>query len=307
MSRFFLVMNPSSRSFRARFEWLRIFELLEAGNAEFDFALTRRDEDTSVLVHNAIKNGFDTVVAVGGDGTINEVINGLFEAESTVGAATLGVIYTGTSPDFCGYHGIPVDVEKAVDLLLSGKHRRVDVCRITHRHAVEDAQVQRIFSCCANFGLGAAVARGSNSGLRKIWGDAIGTFLSITLSVLKYSPPDFRVRIDGVESIIPGVFNIFVGKSPIIASGINLRMNISPDDGRLYFVPLHGISRAHLFAILPTIYTGSITERFVPKFPGEIDILDGGTASEVEYDGDPRGLLPAHISILPRALDLICP
>ncbi|MFZ2955734.1 MAG: diacylglycerol kinase family protein [Candidatus Ozemobacteraceae bacterium] len=307
MPRYFLVLNPSSQSFRARNYWPTLFEALEARGVEYDFAMTRGDGDAARLARQAAREGFDVVVAVGGDGTINEVINGLFETESTVGSASFGVVYTGTSPDFCGYHGIPLDTARAVDLLVSGQHRRVDVCRITHRGPTDETMVRRIFTCCANFGLGAAVARGANSGLRKTWGDGIGTLLSILSSLASYVPPDVHVRIDGREAVYPGLFNLFVGKSPLVASGIKFNLEIAPDDGKLYSLPLFGISRARLFALLPSIYTGTITRRFQPEFSRKIEILDAGVADEVEYDGDPRGRLPACIEVLPRALNLIRP
>ncbi|MBF0545613.1 MAG: diacylglycerol kinase family lipid kinase [Candidatus Riflebacteria bacterium] len=305
MSKYFLVLNPSSQSFRARNYWPTLFEALKLRKVEYDFAMTRGDGDAMRLSRQAARDGFDVVVAVGGDGTINEVINGLFEPESRVGKTSFGVVYTGTSPDFCGYHKIPLDTESAVDLLVSGKHRRVDVCRIIHRHPTDESTVSRIFTCCANFGLGAAVARGANSGLRKTWGDGLGTLLSIFSSLAAYKPPDVRVKLDGQEAVFPGLFNLFVGKSPLVASGIKFNLEIEPDDGKLYSLPLYGISLFRLFTLLPSIYTGTITQTFKPEFIQKIEILDAGAANEVEYDGDPRGRLPASIEVLPGGLDLV--
>ena len=307
MARYFLVLNPSSRSFQARHSWPLLFETLEARGVDYDFALTRGDGDATRLARQAARDGFEVVVAVGGDGTINEVVNGLFDPESRTAPAAFGVIYTGTSPDFCGYHGIPLETVAAIDLLLNGLPRPVDLCRIIHRHANEETTVHRIFSCCANFGLGAAVARGANSGLRKRWGDGLGTLLALLQALASYRPPDLRVRIDGRETVFPGLFNLFVGKSPLVASGIKLNLEIAPDDGKIYALPLFGISRARLFAILPSIYTGTITRRFPPVFARRVEIPDQGEAREVEYDGDPRGRLPARIEVLPRALGLIRP
>ncbi|HQG29475.1 MAG TPA: acylglycerol kinase family protein, partial [Candidatus Ozemobacteraceae bacterium] len=115
MPRYFLVLNPSSRSFQARHSWPLLFETLDARGVDYDFALTRGDGDAVRLARQAARDGFEVVVAVGGDGTINEVVNGLFDAESRTALAAFGVIYTGTSPDFCGYHGIPLDTVAAVD------------------------------------------------------------------------------------------------------------------------------------------------------------------------------------------------
>lgn len=305
--RCFLVMNPSSRSFRSRFQWPDIFDGLRRRAVGFDFALTEKDGDTAGLVRQAIGRGFDTIVAVGGDGTINDVINGLFEDGSDRAGAALGVLYTGTSPDFCRNHGIPLDLESAMDLLISGIPRNIDVCRISHSLEAGGPPVTRYFTCCANFGLGATVARGANSGLRKTWGDLPGTLISLISAIARHDAPTFRVQLDGKEFHLPKLHNLFIGKSRLVASGIRLDLDIRPDDGLVYVLPLSGISRLRLFSLLPRAYTGSLPRLFPPHFARQVEILAWGDAPEVEYDGDPRGFLPAVIRVVPRSLPLIRP
>ncbi|NLI76361.1 MAG: hypothetical protein GX442_07965 [Candidatus Riflebacteria bacterium] len=304
-SRLFLVMNPSSRSFRSREVWPALFDGLRRRRLAFDFALTTKDGDPADLAREAVGRGFDTVVAVGGDGTINDVINGLFGPGDEQGRAAFGVLYTGTSPDFCGNHGIPLALETALDRLVANRRRRIDVCRITHRVFPDGPTVTRVFSCCANFGLGAAVARGANSGLRRRFGDLPGTLLSLVGAIARYGTPTFRLRLDGHDLAFPRLFNLFVGKGPRVASGIKLAVDIAPDDGRFYVLALHSLTKARLLALLPQVYTGRITRRFPPLFGRHLEILPCPEAPEVEYDGDPRGFLPAEIGLLPRALALV--
>ena len=306
-SRMFLVMNPSARSFQSRYQWPEIFDGLKRRKVDFDFALTEKEEDPANLVRRAIELGCDTVIAVGGDGTINEVINGLYSGGSDQAKASLGVLYTGTSPDFCRNHGIPLDLESAMDLLVSGARRKVDVCRISHPVQADGLPVTRYFSSCANFGLGAAVARGANSGLRKTYGDVLGTLFSLCSAIVRYGSPSFKIRVDGAEIDLPKMYNLFIGKSRLVASGINLDIDVAPDDGRLYVLPLCGVSKGRLLTLLPRAYTGSLPRRFPPIFARRVEILAWGDAPEVEYDGDPRGFLPADIRVLPRSLPLIRP
>jgi len=316
-------------------KWPRIFELLQASKIPFEFAMTKQAGDGTRLAAAAAKAGYDAIIAVGGDGTINEVISGIIlgddilegsqtdqiaDLNSTLSHETsgqvlreflasqeprFGVIYTGTSPDFCAFHGLSINPDKIIPKILAGQTRQVDLCRITHRIAGRELPVQRVFSCAANFGLGAAIARGSNSGLRKRWGDFMGTFLSVLQAIRSYEAPSFTVRLDGREEQFSRVHNLFVGKSPFIASGIKLQLDITHNDGRMFLVPLCGISKLRVLAMLPRVYTGSFCRDFPPRFCRTIDILNGGGADEVEYDGDPRGLLPAHIQIMPKALSLL--
>lgn len=301
----FLVMNPSSRSFRSREVWPALFDGLRRRGLAFDFALTTKEGDPADLARQAVARGFDPIVAVGGDGTISDVINGLFGPDDEQAQAAFGVVYTGTSPDFCGNHGIPLALEPALDLLVANRRRRVDVCRITHRTTPVGPPVTRIFSCCANFGLGAAVARGANSGLRRRFGDLPGTLLSLVGAIARYGTPTFRLRLDGRELTFPRMFNLFVGKGSLVASGIKLAIDIAPDDGRFYVLPLHHLTKTRLLALLPQVYTGRITRRFPPLFGRRLEILPCPEAPEVEYDGDPRGYLPAEVRLLPRALALV--
>lgn len=306
MRRLFLIMNPSSRSFRSRDAWPAIFSGLRKRGVFFDFALTEPDICPSHLAAAAISRGFDTIVAVGGDGTINDVINGLFPEDVRQGRARFGVLYTGTSPDFCQNLGLPLPPEPALDLLVSDRSRRVDTCRISCHATPGGAVTRRVFSCCANFGLGARVARGANAGLRKTFGDLGGTLLSLVSTMVTYQPPRFRLTIDGQRHDFPRTFNLFVGKGRLVASGIKLDVEIEPDDGRLYVIPLHGLSRGRLFTLLPGAYSGAITRRFPPLFGKQVLIESDEPAGEVEYDGDPRGYLPATIEVLPRSLELLC-
>jgi diacylglycerol kinase family enzyme len=357
----FLVLNPSARSFAGQRQWPALFARLDAAGVPWEFGMTERAGDGRRLAAEAARQGFDLIVAVGGDGTINEVVTGVVLGEdrgaltphimgeagcncpdgavaatpppppgsspcprlpfeetlplttrSSTGAPTrgsapprVGVVYTGTSPDFCTFHGLSLDPETAVRVMLAGNTRLVDVCAITHRQVAGPDTVSRVFSCSANFGLGAAIARGANTGLRRRWGDFFGTFLSLLGAVGSYRPPTFTVRIDGQEERLPKVFNLFVGKNPYIASGIRLDLNMGPDDGRMFFLPLHGLSRFRLLGLLPRVYTGSLIREFPPRFCRTVEILDGGLADEVEYDGDPQGRLPACIDLLPRALALV--
>ncbi|PKL47226.1 MAG: hypothetical protein CVV42_13745 [Candidatus Riflebacteria bacterium HGW-Riflebacteria-2] len=303
----FLVLNPSSRSFSGQKKWPRIFELLDRSGVNYEQALTEKAGDGSRLAFAAAKRGFDAIIAVGGDGTINEVISGTAAALAAEpdNPCRFGVIYTGTSPDFCAFHNLSLDPDVIVGRILTGPTRHADICRIAHRASDSERQENRYFSCSANFGLGAAIARGSNSGLRQRFGDFIGTLLSMLTAIKNYSPRQFRLKIDGVERNFDQVHNIFIGKNPYVASGIRLKLDISADDGRMYLVALHGISRFRLLSILPRVYTGSFCNEFKPIFCRSVEIFDGGGADEVEYDGDPQGRLPARIEILPRRLPLI--
>ncbi|MHC4607665.1 MAG: diacylglycerol/lipid kinase family protein, partial [Planctomycetota bacterium] len=103
--RYHLVCNPGSAGGRGR-RTLEVYRrLLARRGADFTWRTTADLDDASRLAREA--NGADAVVAVGGDGTINRVLSGLVGRR-----ASLGVLYSGTSPDFCRFHGLPTDPER---------------------------------------------------------------------------------------------------------------------------------------------------------------------------------------------------
>ena len=129
---YFFVMNPSSRSGRAKRQCERILSEFRKRSLEFDYKMTAGPEEATAYAEEGIKQGWDVIVAVGGDGTICEVISGFFTNPSSVRKAKLGVWHVGTSPDFNRYHKIPVELDRAIDALLIKKTKIIDVGKVTY-------------------------------------------------------------------------------------------------------------------------------------------------------------------------------
>jgi diacylglycerol kinase family enzyme len=297
-----LVMNPGSRSGRGR----RLWPVWEAGlrraGIPFECATTTGPGHAFRLSRES-QDG-DTLVAVGGDGTINEVLDGI--VQSGRAGIRMGVLYSGTSPDFCRFHGIPTDPEPAIRGLVEGKARQVDVVRIEHSDGNGGRQVAH-FGCSCNVGLGAAVARWANRWRPRV-GDGAGTGMAVVRAILFSRPVDLDLAVDGTDHALSQVNNLSVLKNPHIASGLKLNTERRPDDGRLTLVAVHGQSRLGLCALLPGFYSGRASGAkalFVTEC-SRVSIRSAGEpAPEIEFDGDPRGRLPADIRIVPRALQLI--
>jgi diacylglycerol kinase family enzyme len=309
LGRCYLVINPGSRNGRSR----RTAELYRAllaadmgtGPCVFDCGYTRTLEDARTLARNALAAGCDTIVAIGGDGTINRVVNAFLERGGEHREARLGILYSGTSPDFCRFHGIPRNPAAAVRALCAGVARPVDVCRIEHRDAAGRARVD-FFASSANIGLGAGIAARANR-MRPRLGDFLGTLLASVVTIAGRGPQRVRLVVDGEELAIGPSLNISVGKNPYLAGGLKLDADVTADDGRLFVFAVCGIGRAQLLGALPRIYSGSITRepRFVLRRASvvRVETLEG--ALPTEFDGDPAGFCPAEIRVLPGAVRLI--
>lgn len=291
-----LIINPSSRSGRSRSRqayWLRE---LARRNVPFAVSETEGPGHAIALAREAAE---PVVVAVGGDGTISEVLDGALQSPTP---KTMGVLYAGTSPDFCRFHRIPsADPSAALDSLLRGHTRRVDAVRISPSGA-PDAH----FACGCNVGLGARVAAFANR-RRRYLGDAAGTGLGLLLAVARHRRFAARLRVDGESMELTDINHVLVLKNPHIASGLRLNLPLTPDDGALTVLTVCGLSRLALLALLPAFYTGeAFRHPAVVARNGRTVALETEPPQAVEFDGDPHGQTPVRMELLPRALTLIC-
>jgi diacylglycerol kinase family enzyme len=294
-----LILNPGSRGGRGRLHWRAWEERLDRTGA----ALDRRPTASLDHARELARDGAgDVVVAVGGDGTINAVLDGLLQSPRP--DRPMGVLYAGTSPDFCRFHGIPTDPDGAVQALLARRPVPVDVGRIEWTGPDGRPRAGH-FGCSVNVGLGAAIARAANRWRRRL-GDRAGTGLAALCAVLRARTIGLRISIDGAAPREARLHHLAILKNPRLASGLRLDLALRPDDGRLYAVEIAARSRPALLGLLPRFYTGraSAHPAVAVRTAGRIRVEGPGDV-ELEFDGDPRGGLPASVEIRPRLLNLL--
>ena len=281
MKRFLVLANPSSHGGRSG----RILSLLRELLSEGEFVVLKNIEEASRLAREA--TGYEAVVACGGDGTVNAVARGVLANRDN--ALKFGVLYTGTSPDFCREHGIPTDAEEAVAVLRAGEVREIPVLT-----ADGDS-----FFCSMNLGMGAMVAATANR-LRPLLGDVLGTLWSVLREVLHGRRYD--VQVNGEK--ICNVAHAFVTRMPRIAGGLKVALPpLADDEYALWFA--RDVSRFGCLRIVWNLYRGNPC--------GELRVLRGKTTFAsvnhvaLEYDGDPHGALPVAVGFAPRRLRLLVP
>ena len=281
MKRFLVLANPSSHGGRSG----RILSLLRELLSEGEFVVLKNIEEASRLAREA--TGYEAVVACGGDGTVNAVARGVLANRDN--ALKFGVLYTGTSPDFCREHGIPIDAEEAVAVLRAGEVREIPVLT-----ANDDS-----FFCSMNLGMGAMVAATANR-LRPLLGDALGTLWPVLREVLHGRRYD--VQVNGEK--ICNVAHAFVTRMPRIAGGLKVALPpLADDEYALWFA--RDVSRFGCLRIVWNLYRGNPC--------GELRVLRGKTTFAsvnhvaLEYDGDPHGALPVAVGFAPRRLRLLVP
>ena len=315
----FLVLNPGSKGGRSKKKFEKIFGLLKSFGVDFDYKITEKLEDAYTFSLNANKDHYDAIIAVGGDGTINNVINGFYSHEGKrISDALFGVIYTGTSPDFCKSYKIPLKLEDAVKNIAGCHSQKIKIGSIRFCKTIpenEDSVVNisdsvvKYFSCCVNIGLGASLARKANGGIRKYLGDFLGTFYSLIITIIHYKPSSYKCTYNDEVHSIDTCFNLSVGITPLIASGI--KVPIKPDTKDLfYLMGACNLTLRRTLGVFKKVYSGKQFENndsLWIEYTNEIEILGNKKNPEIEFDGDPAGYLPCSIRFANQELDVIVP
>lgn len=278
-----LLLNPSSRGGKGRKNW-KYF--LGQGCQEI---ITKNGQH---IVQCAITAENETIVAVGGDGTINLAINGIMNSKKK---KALGILYSGTSPDFCKFHKIPIDPEESLNVLKRDNRELVDVMKITYP---KDNSVAYFASNC-NIGLGAQIADITNK-IRRFTGDVLGTLIAAFIAIGAAKSFKVVINIDSEEFQFDNVYHVIAIKNNYIASGLYLDIDIKPDDGRFCVL----VIKKPLLKTLFGLYSGKVPKGAFLKY-GKKAYIELTHPRKIEFDGDSHRETPVVIECIGKSLELI--
>ncbi len=299
------VVNPASGGGRTGRDWPGLRSVLATAGVDVEERLTRVRGEATALTREALLAGARRVIAVGGDGTINEVVNGFLDGDGAAVApgAFLGLLPSGTGGDFRRTAGIPAAAAAAAAVLAGGASRPVDAGRLTL-----DGAEPRYFINIADCGIGGDVVARVNRSSKRLGGTA--TFLWHSLAaLLSYRPRAARVEIDG--EVAEGRFqNVVVANGRYFGGGMCVAPGADLGDGLFDVVLFGDLSRARSITQIRRIYAGShlgrpgITHRRARRV--RVVPLEEPALS-FEMEGEEVGPAPATLEIIPGALRLCVP
>ena len=301
-----VIINPYAGNGRTEKLWPDIEAALKQSIGPFQTEQTKSQGDAVLLTRKALEDGTTRIVAVGGDGHLNEVLNGFIENDVQLNPqASLSFVMSGTGCDFQRSLGISGKWQNAVAGLKDAKVRKIDVGKVTYT-AADKTQKIRYFDNIASFGLSGAVDHYiDNSRLGNYLGGTM-LFLWATIKTV-FSHPNQVIR----DRIDDGPQEEIRTRLSLLANGrfFGGAMHAAPeaelDDGLLDLLMLKEISLARFLWHLPKIYKGTHLElpeihfQKVRKFTAESSeqvILD--------IDGESPGYLEATFEVLPKILNL---
>jgi YegS/Rv2252/BmrU family lipid kinase len=301
------IVNPAAGNGRAGRQWPALAERLRAAGIAFTPCVTCGPGDATRCAGWAVAAGAETIVVVGGDGTLNEVVNGCL-ADGCGGEAgarpALALLPVGTGADFA--RGLGIGRETMFDALLRGRARAVDVGRVAFRDAA-GAERERHFINIADLGLGYQTNLAVRRAPRAL-GPAAYLYGALA-SIARYRPVEARVVVDGQPAYDGPVAIVGVANGPFFGGGMHAAPKARHDDGLLDVLVLEGVSRRALIAdLLPRVYRGAhLRHPAVHFFRGEAVAVEAATPLMLQADGEGVGGAPARFSVLPRALRVLTP
>lgn len=300
------LVNPGSDNGRTGRAWPELAHRAAAAGLAGEALISTRPGELPGLVERAAADGARLVVAVGGDGTVNEVASGLLALrERGAEAPELAVLPRGTGTDFVRTFRIPTALDRAIAAIRDGRTRTIDAGRVEYR-SWAGADDVGWFVNVASAGMSGAVARRANSTTKALGGKA--SFLAATLAVFaRWQPSEVEVAVDG-ESRRGLCYDVLVANCRFLGGGMQMTPEADPDDGLFDVLVLGKITRTDLALTLPRVYRGThLPHPKAELLRGAVVHVDAATPLPIQLDGEQPGTTPARFEIVPGALRLRVP
>ncbi len=296
---YFTIVNPAAGGGRCGKLAPAALERLRAGGLSFEVRQTRRPGEATVLAHGAYADGFRKFIAVGGDGTSFEIVNGIFPDSLTDGRAALGFLPLGTGNSFLrDFVGNGTDLaEFSARAILEHHARPCDVIRLDH------AGGSIFYINTLNMGFAADVATLTNRRLKFLGEPGYVAGVLACLARLRRRP--FPLRIDGERDERRCLFVAF-SNSKYTGGKMMIAPHAAIDSGKIEYVHWGPIGRLGLVRNLPTLFTGShIRHPMASRRTAERIEFDLKNPVDVVVDGEVLTLEAESLEVLPGALDVM--
>lgn len=300
-----VIINPASAGGKTGRRQRQILNALERKMGKgYSLYVTRNSLEASFSARKAINEGSELIIAIGGDGTIQETVNGFFSNGYPINpACQLGIINSGTGSGFAMSLGLPPTISEQLEIIFSGQKRFIDVGRVVFSNG-NGRPREHFFVNESQAGIGGAVVKNVQS-KHKMLGGLIA-FGSIALSTaFRYPNQHITVVIDGTHKISKRLIGIVMANGNSMAGGMRLTPQAMLDDGLFDILLMHEQSIPQRLWNFPKIYSGGhITSSKFSCYRGKTITLTSSENVPFEADGELLGCLPCTVEIMPSALQV---
>ena len=289
-----VIANPAAGRGKVGTHLKEIERILVSAQLGYRIVRTTHPGHATEVARDALARGERYLVAVGGDGTVHEVVNGMFDGGKPVaGEAVLGVVAAGSGCDFVRSFGLPGDARQATRHLAGEQVRRIDVGRVTFTSG--SAEVTRYFPNIAEAGLGGAVVERA-ARLPAFLGSA-RYLAGFWLTLPGFRPATVRLDADG-QAYQWRAHNVVVANCRFYGGGMQISPKSEPDDGALDVLVMVG-PKSDAFTALPKIYRGAhLPNRNIAELRASQVRVEADPPFRIEADGETLGTTPATFEVI---------
>ncbi len=307
MNKWCFIVNPKAGSGKVAKQWPKLEEQLLGANIDFETVFSKRKMHATELAQQAIENGYRHLVAVGGDGTAHEVVNGIFQ-QTTCPRETITfcLFPVGTGNDWAKTHNIPRKYQDWVTIFKKGKTDFQDIGFVVYQK--NDQPHKRYFINVAGLSYDGYVAKKAEGAVAPFF-HSLFYLKMMASSLFQFKVPCLSVSFN--DQIRQGkIMTVNIGIGRFSGGGMQLVPHARPNDGLLALTIVGEINPLVVLLVTPLLYWGKIS--WHPK----IDFFQTGSIKVrsldqepvwVEADGELLGRVPTEIGILPHALKIIVP
>lgn len=299
------IINPHSANGATGKQWPQMRSKTRDRLGSFDELMTNGPGDATGLAHQTVQSGVDIVVCVGGDGTLNEVINGLMNENSSIKSEVLlGFIPRGTGCDLARSLPIPPDLDRALDNILNRRIRQIDLGKLTYRDH-EGLESSRYFHNVVSLGLGGEVDDRVNK-TTKVFGGFISFIWATLISILYFNKKKIHLQVDDHFDDEVTSWNVAVANGQYHGGGMWVAPGAAISDGLFQVTVVGDLSMPEVFWNLPKLYNGKIYKHEkIMKLVGRRVVASSSQTVLLDMDGEQPGRLPVVIEVVPSALSII--
>ena len=300
-----IIVNPNAGVKKGVRDWPLISRLLNSDGISHLCVLTEHRDHANQLAGEFILEGYRNIAVVGGDGTMNEVVNGIFlQKHVSPSAITLGMIPVGTGNDWCRTFGIPFNYKEAIRILQNGKTFLQDVGKISYFKNQEP--IQRYFINIAGMGYDALVAKKTNISKEKGRGGPLTYLFFVFSSLFQYKFIEAVIEVDDQLVFKGEMFSMNVGICKFNGGGMMQVPAAIPDDG-LFDVTL--IKKAPKWMVIrhaSKLYDGTLVKLpFISTYRGKSIRIRSVGKIYLEADGESLGHSPFVYEIQQQSLKVV--
>ncbi|MFU8843987.1 MAG: diacylglycerol/lipid kinase family protein [Bacteroidales bacterium] len=301
------IINPNAGRKKAAQDRNKIHDLLLRSGLSFQWVLTTHREHAIALTTKFIKKGFRKFLVIGGDGTLNEVVNGIFFQKAVPSTEFLvGMIPVGTGNDWCRMFEIPVHYDEAVEILKQQNIFLQDIARVEFHQGGK--QKRRYFINVAGMGYDAEVAAKTNKDKEHGKGGPLLYLKNLFTSLLFYKHTNTKVVIDNQSEkpLTTRTFSMSIGICRYNGGGMMQLPSALPDDGLLNATLIKKIGKLTVLKEVKNLFDGSfVNHPKVLTFTGKSFKIDSSPPINLEADGESLGHSPFYFEVIPAALHVV--